>query len=143
VLDLTTFSYALRMRWEWLVRAEPDRMWASIPCKSKRIIQAMFHVSTTVVVGNGSKTLFWEDRWLDGSSIASRAPLLVKAVTKRARRIRLVSEALAGDRWIVDISGSLSILALREYVELWSRLQSVHLDDQVEDRFIWKWTAIL
>jgi hypothetical protein len=28
-------------------------------------------------------------------------------------------------------------------VDLWTRLQSVHLDIQSEDRFIWKWTANL
>jgi hypothetical protein len=102
VLDLGTFGYALRMRWEWLARTDPSRMWVSVPYKSERIVQA----------------LFWEDRWLDGQSIASRAPLLILAVAKRVRQNRLVSEALSSDRWIADITGSLSVLALREYVEL-------------------------
>jgi hypothetical protein len=60
VLDLTTFGYGLRMRWEWLARTEPDRMWACIPNKSERIVCAMFDVSTTVVVGSGTKTLLGE-----------------------------------------------------------------------------------
>jgi hypothetical protein len=101
----------------------------------------MFDVSTTVAVGSGSKTLFWEDYWLDGSSIAYRVPLLIQAVTKRVFRTRLVSEALVEDCWIVNILSSLSNLALRQYVDLWTRLQSVHLDSQSENKFIWKWTA--
>jgi hypothetical protein len=104
VLDLTTFGYGLRMRWEWLARTEPDRMWACIPNKSERIVCAMFDVSTTVVVGSGTKTLFWENRWVDGLSITSRAPLLVQAVNKKVQKSRLVSEAMADDRWIADIS---------------------------------------
>jgi hypothetical protein len=101
----------------------------------------MFDVSTTVAVGSGSKTLFWKDRWLDGISIANRAPLLIQVVTKKVSRTRLVSEAMAEDRWIADISGSFSILALMQYVNLWIRLQSVYLDSQSEDKFIWKWTG--
>jgi hypothetical protein len=30
---------------------------------------------------------------------------------------------------------------LRQYVDLWIRLQSVHLDEQSNDKFIWKWTV--
>jgi hypothetical protein len=52
-----------------------------------------------------------------------------------------MSEALAGERWISVISGSLSVLALRQYVDLWVRLQSVHLDERSDDKFIWKWIA--
>jgi hypothetical protein len=89
VLDLTTFGYGLRMRWEWLARTEPDRMWACIPNKSERIVCAMFDVSTTVVVGSGTKTLFWENRWVDGLSITSRAPLLVQAVNKKVQKIQI------------------------------------------------------
>jgi hypothetical protein len=115
VLDLTTFGYGLRMRWEWLARTEPDRMWACIPNKSERIVCAMFDVSTTVVVGSGTKTLFWENRWVDGLSITSRAPLLVQAVNKKVQKSRLVSEAMADDRWIADIS--LLALHLRNQVD--------------------------
>jgi hypothetical protein len=136
VLDLTTFGYALRMRWEWLARTKPDRMWTSIPNKSERIVRAMFDVSTTVAVGNGSKTLFWE------VSLAGRVVdcLLIQAVNKRVRKTRFVYEAMAGERWIGDISGSLSILALRQYVNLWVRLRLVELNGKSEDRFIWKWS---
>jgi len=31
VLDLRFFGFALRLRWEWLARAEPERCWASLP----------------------------------------------------------------------------------------------------------------
>jgi hypothetical protein len=70
VLDLATFGYALRMRWEWLARTDPGRMWAGIPSKPERIVRAMLDTSVTVAIGNGSRTLFLEDRWLDGTSIA-------------------------------------------------------------------------
>jgi hypothetical protein len=49
------------------------------------------------------------------------------AVSKRASKSRLVSDALLGDCWIRDISGSLSVLTLQQYVSLWVRIQQVQL----------------
>jgi hypothetical protein len=68
-------------------------------------------------------------------------PFADQAVSKRVRRSRVVSEVMVNNRWIMDISGSLSLLALRQYINLLVRLQSVQLDDQAEDKFIWKWSA--
>jgi hypothetical protein len=53
---------------------------------------------------------------------------------------KTVVEALQGNRWIVDIAGSLTLSELSQYVELWHRLQAVQLTSE-PDRFIWKWTA--
>jgi hypothetical protein len=82
----------------------------------------MFQASTMVQVGNGVRTLFWCGHWLDGPSIEHHEPDLVATVDKRARKTQLTFEALQGDRWIQDISGSLSVTTLQQYVHLWSRL---------------------
>jgi hypothetical protein len=37
VLDLYTMGYALRLCWEWLQRAQPDRIWAALPSKQEKI----------------------------------------------------------------------------------------------------------
>jgi hypothetical protein len=63
VLDLTTMGYALRLRWAWLSRAEPGRVWTALPSKTEAIVQAMFDASTSVQVGSGISALFWSDRW--------------------------------------------------------------------------------
>jgi hypothetical protein len=62
-------------------------------------------------------------------------------VSNRASKSRLVSDALLGDCWIRDISGSLSVLALQQYVSLWVRIQQVQLHPNSPDRFIWKWSS--
>jgi hypothetical protein len=41
---------------------------------------------------HGSQTLFWQDRWLDESSIQSLAPDGIIVVSKRVRSSRLVVE---------------------------------------------------
>jgi hypothetical protein len=141
VLDLTTLGYALRLRWEWLSRMEPERLWVALPRKQEAIVQAMFRASVTVQVGMGNAALFWRNRWLDGSAIADFAPDVSAAVSPRLRRARTVAGALVNMQWIRDDSGSLSTQALSQYVVLWERIQGVQLIANVEDRFVWKWTA--
>jgi hypothetical protein len=51
-------GYTLRLRWEWLARMEPDRLWVTVPGKEDMTICAMFHAPVTVVVGNDLRVLF-------------------------------------------------------------------------------------
>jgi hypothetical protein len=55
---VTTLSYALRLRLEWLARTEPTRLWASLLCHAEPIVCAMFDASTTIQVGNGARDPF-------------------------------------------------------------------------------------
>jgi len=41
VLDLRFFGFALRLRWEWLSRAEPQRCWVSLPSRAERSVRDM------------------------------------------------------------------------------------------------------
>jgi hypothetical protein len=79
VIDLMTMGYALWLCWEWLARTEPQRLWTAMPSKTERVVLAMFEASVTVQIGNGAQTLFWHDRWLNGSSIRCLAPDVVQA----------------------------------------------------------------
>jgi hypothetical protein len=140
VLDLTTLGYALRLRWEWLTRTDSERLWTSLPHKNDHIVRAMFEASTSVQVGSGTRALFWRDRWLDGASIDQFAPDVVATVQRRrAYKSRSVADALQDSQWIGDITGSLSVSALNQYVLLWSRIQTVVLHTDAQDKFIWKW----
>jgi hypothetical protein len=52
-----------------------------------------------------------------------------------------VAKALQNASWISDISGSLSVIALTQYVRLWIRLSQVQLVPSQPDKFLWKWTS--
>lgn len=91
-------------------------------------------------VGDGSLALFWMDRWLDGAKIEEIAPDLMALILKRARKSRTVREALFQRRWIADIQGAMSSLALWQYVQLWVRLRDFTLSDGT-DTLRWRWTA--
>jgi hypothetical protein len=106
VLDLTTLGYALRLRWEWLARTEPRRLWTQLPSCAKRIVRAMFEVSVIVQIRDRARALFWSDRWLDGAVVASTAPLVVAAVSLRCTssgRWRMRSRTRAGYGTVRDL----------------------------------------
>jgi hypothetical protein len=83
----------------------------------------------------------WTDRWLDGGSVQSVAPLVaVVVLPPRVRKFWLVADVVQSVRWIRDISGSLSIPALAQYVSMWSRVHGLQPAGE-PDRFIWKWSS--
>lgn len=45
-------------------------------------VKKFFQSSVVAVVGNGNKTLFWSDKWLDGGCIKDFAPAVVSKVGK-------------------------------------------------------------
>ena len=54
---------------------------------------------------------------------------------------RTVKQALAHRSWVRDISGAPTEPVLCDYVLLWEKLERVHLQPMVSDRFVWKWTG--
>jgi hypothetical protein len=98
ILDLTTLGYALRLRWEWQSRTMPYRLWAALPSKLERNVQAMFQASVSAQVGNGNKALFWSNRWIDGCSMDLIAPDVASVVSKCIRKTRTVVEGLLNDQ---------------------------------------------
>lgn len=89
-------------------------------------------------VGRGNLVLFWEDIWINGSSICQLAPSIYDAVPARFRNHRTVAEALLNKRWIQDITGALGMQAILEYLSLWPVMKSIQLSDQ-EDSLHWRW----
>lgn len=79
-------------------------------------------------LGNGAKTLFWEDRWLpDSHIIRDFAPQLHANVHKRAIKVRTVRDAL-GRGWWEDVNPDMSAGALGEFLLVGDKFAHVHLD---------------
>jgi len=97
----------------------------------------LFRASTEIIIGDGAKTLFWIDNWLDGLTIETLAPNLFKAVPPRFRS-RTVRDGLLNGTWISDIKGPLSEGMVVEYVEVWEKVRQVALTAGVEDKFRWR-----
>ncbi|KAM0861655.1 hypothetical protein ACQ4PT_045717 [Festuca glaucescens] len=77
-----------------------------------------------------------------------RSPALllkvVKLVQPRTRRSRTVQQGRFGNSWALDISGTLSVDAVVQYLRLWSAVSTVPVATPglaERDSFRWKWSA--
>jgi hypothetical protein len=48
-------NWALRLRWLWLKKTDPDRPWASFNIKAHPSVKAFFSAAVSSLVGNGKK----------------------------------------------------------------------------------------
>jgi hypothetical protein len=135
---LKSLGLALKVRWPWLKKVEPNKPWASLPLQISKEMKCLLSMAVTTEVGDGANTLFWEDRWLASKNIQDIAPLVYALVSNRTAARRSVLQALISEKWIEDIQGSISPEALLEYLVLWDVISEVELQVGVQDKHIWK-----
>lgn len=68
IKDLEKFNRALRLRWLWHQWDQTQRPWKNLLMHKDKVDRALFFASTTIQIGNGRKTPFWEARWLQGAA---------------------------------------------------------------------------
>jgi hypothetical protein len=134
VRDLERSSLALRLRWMWLDRTDDQRAWSGLGLQFNTLEKSFFFASTAVSVGNGRKARFWEDRWLLGRSISEIAPELYDCIPKRCRKRRTVAEGLLANRWARDITGTIGIHEIGQYLQIWGMIQHVTLTDEPDQK---------
>lgn len=66
ISNLQKLGWALRMRWLWLQKTQPDKPWAFLPIQVHPSAKAFFSMAVVSEVGNGKITMFWKDRWIHG-----------------------------------------------------------------------------
>jgi hypothetical protein len=64
VKDLRLQGIALRVRWEWLRRTDPERPWQGLHMLHDDKAVAVFNSLVCIKVGDGANTMFWTDRWI-------------------------------------------------------------------------------
>jgi hypothetical protein len=85
--------------------------------------------------------MFWTDRWIHGQSISALAPTLVSRITMRIKKSRSVQEALVNNRWVNDISGSLSAQIIIDFLVIWDLVQGFQLHPGIPDVHQWSPSA--
>lgn len=139
VSDLRLSGYALQTRWLWLQRTDQERAWSQLPIRTCPQVQAFFKASTFVVIGNGERTLFWEDRWLQGEGVADIAPCVYLLVPPRTRQRQTVRGGLHERSWANCLQGGMSMQAILDYLHLWRVVSNVQLTSD-PDRTVWRWS---
>ena len=137
MLNTDKFARALRLRWLWFEWNDPRKLWVGLgnPCTEEDY--EFFYASTTITVGDGAKTPFWDSPWLLGRKPKDIAPPIFAASTRKNWKVR---EALKGNAWILKISHIAVVFAahIQEFFTLWMLLNDFHLHEQTEDTIVWK-----
>lgn len=117
-----------------MIMAEENRSYPALgrpPIQVPSKAESFFSAVLTTEIGNGSNTLFWTDRWINGRRVSDIAPRLFSIIPKRIINRRTVQEALLNRRQIADIKG-----ALIDYLYLWDSLSDLVAQPNIEDRRI-------
>ncbi|KAE8771722.1 hypothetical protein D1007_56372 [Hordeum vulgare] len=102
-----------------------------------QLARQVFDNLVMIKVGEGSRVLFWKDRWIHGFAIFDIAPLIYSSVDTRTRKRRTVQEALDNNRWLQDIHGNISFTVQLQLMHLGHAIGSVQRDAQMSDIFSW------
>jgi hypothetical protein len=108
------------------------------PCDEEDL--NFFYASTTITVGNGAETPFWDSPWLLGCKPKDIAMLIHKASSRKELE---GAGGLKHNVWILKIkpSTTVSIEHITQIFTLWMLLHEVHLDKLAKDDIMWKHTV--
>jgi hypothetical protein len=116
--DLQSLSWALRARWTWLQRMEPNKPWAHFQIQISKEVQGLVDMAMVTVIGDGCSTFFWKDKWFNGKRIKDPASSIYAMVHKRVVNKRKVSEAICNQQWISDFRGALSVPVITDFFQI-------------------------
>lgn len=140
ILNLEHMGWALQIRWLWLKRTDSERPWSGLDIPVHQTAAALFDISVTSNIGQGTSTQFWTDKWLFGCSLKDLAPSVVTVVPLQIQQQRTVAEAFLERQWPSDIKAGLYLVGLYEYFQLWDALLEVELTEE-PDQHIWRWES--
>jgi hypothetical protein len=138
IKDLEAFSRSLRLRWMWYSWDNRERSWKDLEIPVDSHDLELFNVATIVQVGDYRKARFWTSPWLQGQVPASLFPVLYK---HSRRKNRTVFEAITDNKWIRDVDYSMTHQIIAEFIELWERPDVFNLQEDQEDKIIWRFTS--
>jgi hypothetical protein len=118
ISNVRTLSWALRARWLWLQKLDPNKPWLQFQIQVCKEVHSLVDMAVVTEIGDGSNTFFWKDRWLHEKKIWDIDPHICALVPKRIANKWKVHEALQNLNWTGDFHGALSVTILLEFVEL-------------------------
>lgn len=89
--DLDTLGSALKMRWLWIQKTEPEGPMAHVQVAMPAKARALFEACVTTEIGNEQMARFWTDRWVQGKTLLDLSPALAPFIQKRGWRKRMVA----------------------------------------------------
>jgi hypothetical protein len=82
--------------------------------------------STTISVGNGESTPFWEARWLQGVAPRDLSPSLYKIARFKTRSVQT---EMYNSNWIINLQNIHTSVQLEEFTLLFMTLSAMSLNE--------------
>jgi hypothetical protein len=140
VLNIEKFARALSLRWPWLEWRDEQKIWVGSgnPCTPEDM--SFFYAATSITIGNGERTSFWETPWLNGNKPKDIAPLIFLA--SRTKRWN-IKKSMENNAWIgkIALNEDFSLEHAAQYVSLWIQLSHIRLTCDMEDSISWRLTT--
>lgn len=130
IKDLTAFSRALRLRWPWFEWDNHDRPWKGTTTSCDSSDLQLFKSCTKISIGDGSRAMFWTDRWMEGVAPGEVAPQLFSLAHHKQTTM---ADALRDGKWMRGLQRLNSAEMLRSFVLLWHQVQQVQLSNTTDD----------
>jgi hypothetical protein len=115
ILELSHFNKALRLHWQLLQWTDPSKPWSTMKIPNSAAKANLFRACTKILVGDGAKTKFWQDRWLEGSAPSEIVPALVKFAW---RKNILVASGMDGAKWMKGLHRILTAQEFNQFINL-------------------------
>jgi hypothetical protein len=64
ISDLKSLGLALRSRWPWMRKYEPNKPWANLPLQTTKEMDCLLSMVVVTEIGDRANTFFWKDRWV-------------------------------------------------------------------------------
>jgi hypothetical protein len=71
--------------------------------------EAMARAAIEFNVGDGERTGFWYDRWIEGQSATDLAPELISFVSLKGTLLMTLAQARHNNTWISTLKGFISV----------------------------------
>ena len=128
ILNLERFARALRLRWLWHECDSPEKAWVGTKTPCDDTDRLLFAACTTISIGNGKKTSFWNSGWQQDRRPKDIAPKLYSIIRPKNRTI---AEALRRHTWIQDIrrAEGITLDHVYEYFKLWDMRRDIQLHE--------------
>jgi hypothetical protein len=125
-------GWALQMPWLWFQKTGQNKPWGGLDLPIQSQVNKLFDCSMVTQVENGSNTLFWSDKCLNGNSILCLAPEVTAKVDKRLLLPDWLPRLFISIRGL-ETSAHHSPVGIQQYLLWWDALQQVVLTNE-EDK---------
>ena len=101
----------------------------------------IFNAAARVIIGNGNRTYFWLDKWINGKTVEDLAPGIYAIINPETKAKRTVAQALTQGACMEDIKKPITINLFMQILTIWEECNLVQLIPHEEDKWTWSWEA--